>query len=309
VDAQGIYAMNERKGLFPTQTGEHPDTTVYEQKSVPQPVEDYHVPEQAVGNPVEERALDALRKGEVPTGADIKDKKKFSRRALIGGSLAAVVLAAGTTIGVKALGPNEGGNNLPPENAPGTSAPQVPGQTETVTTTPEKEITAETVPFTVNGKEVIGVNTMTGIAAELQVTRPNDPKLPAPSEAEGMQYLKGWLHGLQEVANMPITAENEKFVAAADQAVLYHEGTTGAVQQFIHRIQTQPEREKITSIEMPKSLFGKPDKVNVAQAQAYVTTQDATGKQRRYYVSVALEAQWGVVKVGNTNRVELVEPK
>ena len=298
--------MNERKGLFPTQTGEHPDQIPYEQGAV----EDYRVPEQAHGNSVEERVVDAIKKGEVPTGDDVKEKKKLSGRAVIGGALAVVGLAAAATFGVKAMGPSEGNNNLPPENAPGTSAPQAPGQTETATTTPEKEeITDKTVSFTVNGKEVIGVNTMTGIAAELQVTRPNDPNLPAPSEAEGMQYLKGWFHGLQEVANMPITAENEKFVAAADQAVLYHEGTSGAVQQFIHRIQTQPERETITSIEMPKSLFGKPDKVNVAQAQAYMTTQDATGKQRRYYVSVALEAQWGVVKVGNTSRVELVEPK
>lgn len=292
-------SMTERGFDGPVKIGDGHDD---DQKAV----EQYQIPE-VRDFPRQQTAADfaeiALDEGRVPIDDEEDEKKGFSRRKMIIAGLAAAVgIAAGGAFAVKAMNSNEG-NNLPPENTPGNSAPQVPGQTES--SAPEMELTAETVEFTVDGQTYTGVNGVIGALGQ-KLFKDNVANPKPLTEVEGKAMLANYMEAVKNAANMKVESGGEALLKEATDKLLFQEGTNPALKGLVHKI--QDEGLKVTSVERP-GLFGAPD-AKYVQGQAYLNVENALGEKTQFYVSGAFFNDYGIYHAdGNVSRVEEVTSK
>ena len=223
-----------------------------------------------------------------------KEKKSNKKRNAIIAAVTGTAVAAAGAIGFGVLGDKRTDDNqtAPPQDGTVATAPEKPG--ETTTSTPEKEVTADTVELRVNGQTYIGID---DFYAKNGLFKENNPDLPLPTQAESEALWSSWVNVLQTGINVETgpDAKSESFADQAVQKLLFVEGEDNALSQLV--AETRDRGAKVIGIEKIGFNFPtfKPDERNPASGSAILLIQEKDGSVNKYHLTGALIDDYGVL--------------
>ncbi len=238
--------------------------------------------------PLERRPLATDRPTtEIPTSRPEADTGFLRRhRAVISVGTLATLIAAGVLIGERVKGGGDNDHSLLPSDT-NNSAPLTPGETTPSTT---EAVTADTVKFQSEGETIVSVKEF---YAQTGVFEVNDPKLPAPTPAEGLEIWQEYVDAIETVANVETDPEGEQFKKEATDKILFTEGGAGPLAEFVADVQAKKAR--IVGAE-DVALTGAPEKAYPAQGQATFTVQYPDGTVELMRVTAATVNDSGIIR-------------
>lgn len=219
---------------------------------------------------------------EPPTYAP--ERSGFPRWARVTAALAAVAVPVAVWAGPKVL--SKGGENIG-GSATSTSAPVTAGETAPSTV---EAVTADNVKLQIGNKTIIGVEEF---FKEVAVTRNNNPNLPAPTQAEGLEQFEDYVEAVKKVANTTTTPEGEALREQAGRDALFTDGESGPLSEFVAEIQ---ERGGTIVDANNVALTGPPEERYLVHGKAIfaVTYPDGTSEQWR--MTADIHNQSGIIR-------------